>query len=450
MRTTLCLAALLVGSAAVAAPKPNVVFLFADDHRADCLGALGHPAVKTPHLDTLVKRGLTFTNAYCLGANTGAVCTPSRNMLLSGRAYFRFAEPGKPPLASPDKPHFAGEMKTLGYVTYHHGKRGNTATKLQAEFDVNLYLKNDEAERRSGEPGKEIADRAIQFLTAERPKDKPFFLYLAFGNPHDPRVAAETYRKQYDPKAIPLPKNYLPLHPFDNGELSVRDEKLAPWPRTEADVRSHLHDYYATITAMDGHIGRILKTLDDQGLTENTLIVYSADHGLAMGSHGLFGKQSLYEHSMKAPLVIAGPGIRPGRTDAFAYLMDIFPTVVDLCGGTVPPGLDGRSLGPVIRNEKASVRDSIFLAYRDVQRAIRVGDWKLIRYPQVNVTQLFNLAADPDEVNNRSADPAHADRLKSLLAKLAEGQKQYGDSQWLTVSNPKPAGITAEQLKARK
>jgi arylsulfatase A-like enzyme len=452
VRTSLGLSSLLIAAAsATAAPgKPNVVFLFADDHRADCLGAFGHPAVKTPHLDTLVKRGLTFPNAYCLGANVGAVCTPSRNMLLSGRAYFRFAEPGKPPLASPDKPHFAGEMKKLGYLTYHHGKRGNTATKLQAEFDVNLYLKNDEAERRSGEPGKEIADRAIQFLTAERPKDKPFFLYLAFGNPHDPRVAAEAYRKQYDPAAIPLPKNFLPLHPFDNGELSVRDEKLAPWPRTEADVKKHLHDYYATITALDGHIGRVLATLKDQGLTDNTLIVFSADHGLAMGSHGLFGKQSLYEHSMKAPLVFAGPGIRAGTSDAACYLHDVFPTVVDLGGGSVPPGIDGRSLGPVIRNEKDSIRDAIFLAYRNVQRALRVGEWKLIRYPQVNVTQLFNLASDPDETKDLAPDPAHAGRVKSLLERMAQEQKRLGDTQPLTVASPKPAPITAEQLKSKK
>lgn len=452
MRTPYCLVTLLVTSAlAPAAPeRPNVVFLFADDHRADCLGAGGHPVVKTPHLDTLVNRGLTFTNAYCLGANVGAVCTPSRNMLLSGRAYFRFAVPGKPPLASPDKPHFAGEMKKLGYVTYHHGKRGNSATKLQAEFDVNLYQKNDEAERRSGEPGKEIADRAIQFLTAERPKDKPFVLYLAFGNPHDPRVAAEAYRRQYDPKAIPLPKNYLSLHPFDNGEMSVRDEKLAPWPRTESDVKKHLHDYYATITAMDGHIGRILATLKDQGLTENTLIVFSADHGLAMGSHGLFGKQSLYDHSMKAPLVFAGPGIRRGKTHAMSYLLDIFPTLVDLCGGSVPDGIDGRSLVPVIRDEKEAVRDALFLAYRDVQRAIRVGDWKLIRYPHVNVTQLFNLATDPDETKDLAAEPAHADRVKALLKKLAAEQKHYGDTQPLSVANPKPAAITADVLKARK
>ena len=132
----------------------------------------------------------------------------------------------------------------------------------------------------------------------------------------------------------------------------MRDEKLAPWPRTPDVVRQHLHDYYACITSIDHHIGRILGTLTKTGDLENTLIVFSSDHGLAVGSHGLFGKQSLYEHSMKSPLIFAGPGIPRGRSAALAYLYDIFPTVCDLAGVVVPPSVDGKSLVPVIRRRE--------------------------------------------------------------------------------------------------
>jgi arylsulfatase A-like enzyme len=413
--------------------RPNVLFLFADDQRADALGVLGNPTLKTPNLDRLVQRGMVMRNAYCLGANSGAVCTPSRNMLLSGRAYFRW----KGPLAPADAPNFPDAMRAAGYETYHHGKRGNTATAIQKRFDHDKYV-NDLADRTNGEPCRDIVEGAIGFLE-KRPAAKPFFMYLAFSNPHDPRVAADTYRDLYRPDDLPLPANYLPLHPFDNGEMEVRDEKLAPWPRTPEEVRRHLHDYYAVISAMDRHIGRLLAKLDEMKLTENTIVIYSADHGLALGSHGLMGKQSLYDHSMKVPLIVAGPTIRPGQSDALVYLMDIFPTVCDLVGAEVPAGLDGRSFAGVLRGKPTDTRDTLFFAYRDVQRALRDERWKLIRYPEVNVTQLFDLKTDPDEKTNLANDPAQAPRVAAMLARLHEWQKHYGDEAPLTVANPKSA-----------
>ena len=281
-------------------------------------------------------------------------------------------------------------MKDAGYLTYHHGKRGNTAPLIQAKFEVNKYLKNDEAERRSGEPGKEIVDDAIAFLEAKQ-DPRPVFMYLAFGNPHDPRVAAKKYLDQYDPDKLPLPKNFLPVHPFDNGELVVRDEQLLPWPRTAADVRRTLHEYYATVTALDFHIGRLIRALEDPGQLDNTLVIFSADQGIAVGSHGLLGKQNLYDHSMKAPLVLAGPGIPRGRSDALVYLFDIYPTVCDLVGAKVPEEIDGRSFRPVLDGKATTARPELMLAYRGKQRAVRDERWKLIRYPEVNVTQLFDL-----------------------------------------------------------
>jgi len=409
--------------------KPNVLFLFADDMRADCIGALGHPIVKTPNIDSLVARGCTFNNAYCFGSNVPAVCSPSRNMLLSGRTYFRFK--GQ---ATADQPNFAGAFKAAGYETYHHGKRGNVAVQLNKVFDHDKYLTDDQAERRSGDTGREIVDPAIEFLKT-RKTDKPFLMYLAFANPHDPRGASEKHLKLYDRKSIPLPKNFKPFHPFNNGELLVRDEQLAPWPRTEDEVKRHLHDYYAAISGLDEQIGRLLTLLKELKLEENTIVIFSADHGLAIGSHGLFGKQSLFEHSMKAPLVFAGPGIRQAKTDTLAYLHDIFPTACELCGLSVLRGLDGMSQAPVIRGDKKSLRDEVFTAYRDVQRAVRKDNWKLIVYPKINKTQLFDLKADPDELKDLCE--SNADRVKELMTVMRGHQDKYGDT--LSLTSDKPA-----------
>jgi arylsulfatase A-like enzyme len=428
--TLLVFALLLFCVSQAAEAKPNVVFLFADDQRADTIGALGNLHIKTPNLDQLVRSGFVFRNAYCLGANVPAVCTPSRNMLLSGRAFFRW----QGPQAQPDMPNFPTSMKAAGYETYHHGKRGNTSLAIQALFDHNKYVVDND-DRTNGEPCQTIVDEAIGFLTS-RQRNKPVFMYLAFSNPHDPRVAAQKYMDLYERDKIPLPKNYLPLHSFNNGEQFVRDELLAPFPRTQDEVRKHLHDYYAVISAMDYHIGRLFSSLKELGMYDNTVFIYSADHGLAIGSHGLFGKQNLYEAGMKPPLIFAGPGIPRGETHALVYLLDIFPTVCDLVGTDIPDGLDGKSLKAIIEGKSSGVRNTLFLAYREVQRAVRDDRWKLIRYPQVNVTQLFDLQSDPDEITNVADRPEHTERIQSLTAELQRWQKSLGDATPLVVDQP--------------
>lgn len=190
---------------------------------------------------------------------------------------------------------------------------------------------------------------------------------------------------------------------------------------------------------MDYHIGRLLKTLDELQLDENTIVVFSSDQGLAMGSHGLFGKQNIYDASMKAPLVFAGAGIPHGESDALVYLLDIYPTLCDLIGAPIPAGLDGKSFKPVLQGKTDKARSEIFLAYREVQRAVRDERWKLIRYPQVDVTQLFDLKNDPDEIHNLAGEPSQADRVSELLARLKGEQRKFGDTLPLVVDNPRPA-----------
>lgn len=413
-----------------APPRPNVLFLLTDDLRADAVGALGGSEVLTPNIDALVRRGFVFRNAYCLGSDSPAVCLPSRNMILSGRTYFRW--PGR--FAPADGPSLPAAFHGAGYESFHCGKRGNVAVEIEKLFQTSSYL-DDQKERTSGQPGKAVVDRAIEWLD-QRNRSKPFLMYLAFEAPHDPRVADAEYLELYDRERIALPPNYLPVHPFDNGEMTVRDERLAPWPRTEREIRSHLHEYRAVITGLDRHIGRLLEDLRRRGELDRTLVVFSSDHGLAIGSHGLMGKQNLYDAGMKAPLVFAGPGVPHGESEALVYLHDIFPTMCNLAGFAPPAGLDGASLAPIVRGESAAVRDSVFLAYRDVQRAVRDERYKLIRYPKIDRNQLFDLSEDPHETRDLAGDPSQARRIESLTARLREWQERLEDSCPLRIDSP--------------
>jgi arylsulfatase A-like enzyme len=284
-----------------------------------------------------------------------------------------------------------------------------------------------------------FANTAIEFLR-EHTNGQPFLCYVAFKSPHDPRTATPVWHDYYRAHSPPLPANWAPMHPFDNGEMTVRDEKLLPWPRTPQAVRKELEDYYACISHLDEQIGRVLDVLRERGLETNTLIAFAGDNGLAIGSHGLMGKQNVYEHSVRVPLLLAGPGIPKGhRTDALCYLLDVFPTLAELAGVPRLPEMEGRSLKPLFAERPAFGRDCIFTAYRNFQRAVRDRQWKLIRYPQINRTQLFNLNDDPDELRDLSALREFADRLSRMQRLLEEQQRVFGDGLPLEVANPKPA-----------
>jgi arylsulfatase A-like enzyme len=318
-------------------------------------------------------------------------------------------------------------MKAAGYETYHHGKEGGSAKEIQTRFEHTKYV-IFHSELKDGQPGKIIVDDAIDFLSS-RSREKPFFMYLALSEPHDPRTPAQEYLDQYKREDIPLPENYMSKHPFDNGELTVRDETLEAWPRTEEAIRKHLHEYYAFITGMDRHLGRLFQALKKSGQMDNTIIIFSSDNGLAIGSHGLMGKQSVYEHSARVPLMIAGPGIPRGSSDALVYLMDIFPTVCELVDTELPGGLDGRSLLPVVRGKAPNVRETLFYSYKNFQRAMRDDRWKVIYYPIINKVQLFDLENDSSEMHDLSGNPGHAGRIAKMEEQLREWQKRLGDDQ---------------------
>lgn len=437
----LALGALFVAAGA-APPRPNFVFLLTDDQRADTIRALGNRHIQTPNLDRLVRAGTSFREAHIMGSpQHGAVCQPSRAMLLSGRSVFRVREDLRDTDTWPEQLRRAG-YRTLLAGKWHNGEasarrvfpdaRAVFFGGMSDQFAVPVAdLEAGAVTRRRTETNftaQVFADAALGFLRRQT-NGEPFCLYVAFTTPHDPRSAPAEFRQRYDPAKLPLPANFRPRHPFDNGELEVRDEKLLPWPRRPAAVRSELADYYASLTATDFQIGRLLAELDRLRLTDNTVIVVAGDNGLALGSHGLLGKQNLYEHSTRVPLLISGPGLaRDLRTDALCYLTDLAPTLCTLAGAAAPFGGEGRDLGPLLRGDRGAVgRDVVFTAYRHVQRAVRDGRWKLIEYPALGRTQLFDLKHDPAELADLAGNAAHQAQLRRLAHRLREQQRQLGD-----------------------
>ena len=227
---------------------------------------------------------------------------------------------------------------------------------------------------------------------------------------------------------INIPPNYPPEHPFDQGDARVRDELLAPFPRTEEAVRLHCQEYYAILSHVDQQIGRILDALERSGQSSNTIVMFSGDHGLAVGQHGLMGKQNQYDHSVRVPLIIADPDVPAGkRLDALVYQSGLFPTACDLCGLPIPSTVEHRSMASLVRNGKGEGYKAIYGGCRDLQRMIRDHEWKLIDYPKAARTQLFNILKDPWELNNLAEEENHRLRVAGLQERLRQLQKELDD-----------------------
>lgn len=441
----------LAVSQAATEPKPNVLFLFADDQRADTIAALGNPIIKTPNLDRLVRAGVAFNRAYMQGGLNGATCVPSRAMLLSGQPLFRIDETLMRDETWP------AAFGRAGYATFMSGKWHNGAPSLPKSFQVargvfaggmtdplkarlsdmvdGKLTKPEIAPKHACEV---FADEAIRFLREH--KGGPFFCYVPFDAPHDPHIVPEGFPVTYDAVKIPLPPDFLPQHPWDNGEMAIRDEQLLPWPRPPAKVREMIAEYYRYVSYLDAQIGRVLDALEASPFAKNTFIVFAADSGVARGSHGLIGKQNVYEHSMRVPLIVAGPGIPAGKTaDAMCYLFDVLPTLGKLCSVAAPPASEGVEFSAALRDPAQPARNRLMFAYKNVQRAVRDDRWKLIRYPQVDRTQLFDLQTDPHETKNLAGKPALAAKVAELTALLEGEMKRFGDTATLKVADPKPA-----------
>jgi len=460
--------AVLALSLVAASPSPNVVFLLADDQRPDTIRALGNPHIETPHLDALVRDGVTFTRATC----AYPLCVPSRWEMLTGRVSIpHFAAGARPP--PPDEvAWWPAVMQSAGYRTVYVGKwhtQGRPSQRGYLETDglfaggqkppespgglrpsarhlvdhrgrpvtgyVGWMFQSDDGvlqpENGVGltlDISAEFADAAIRLLERAATSDQPFFLHVNFTAPHDPRLFPTGYERRYDPATLPLPKNFRPEHPFDHGNARGRDEVLLPFPRTEEEVRSELACYYAVITHLDAQIGRIRDALRRLKLEGNTIVIYAADHGLALGSHGLVGKQNMYEHTIGVPLVISGPGVpRGARQSTPCYLRDLFPTVCELAGIPVPQNVQGRSFAAALTGKAAETLPFIVGYFQDSQRMIRSERWKLVMYPKLYREQLFDVIADPDELHDLSTEPSLEGTRFELRKQLVEWLRDHGD-----------------------
>jgi len=438
--------------------QPNILITIADDQRFDQINCLGDKQVQTPCLDRFVSEGCAFVNAHHLGSMHGAVCAPSRAMLHTGRCLYHLPDSitcARNVNPRPDEgiPTLGELLRNAGYQTFVTGKWHNGRATLHRSFEDGdtIFIggmsdhhkvpchhfdptgEYPESARYIGDGFSTdiFADAALGFL--ERyDAQKPFFLYCAYTAPHDPRTPLPEYRAMYPPENVELPPNYMPQHPFDNGELLIRDEKLNAWPRTEADIRRHIAEYYGMETHMDHAIGRIHDSLKGKGLWENTIVIHTADHGLAVGQHGLLGKQNVYEHSARVPLIMSGPGMPKGRRiEQFCYQHDLFPSLLAKAGVDIPSECEFKDLAPLTQGDDAEIYETMFCHYRGLHRMIKGERYKLIENAVAGTrrTQLFDYVDDPWETNDLSGDASMSVKIAELRVHLAEWQRRIDDPQ---------------------
>ncbi len=439
--------------------RPNIVLILADDQCYETLRCVGMEDIETPNLDRLTRRGHTFSNAYNMGSWSGAVCIASRTMLNTGRFLWHANDVWKSSEQERKAGRFWSEhMKSAGYDTYFTGKwhvpadatkafefadhvRGGmpkdtpTAYHRPLPGKVDVWKPWDRGNGGFWQGGKHwsevVADDAVGFMQQAAKRDQPFFMYVAFNAPHDPRQSPQEFVEKYPLERVAVPVNFLAEYPYKDAigcSRSLRDEKLGPFPRTEQAVKVHRQEYFAIITHMDQQIGRILDAIDESGKEDSTYIFFTADHGLAVGHHGLFGKQNMYDHSVRVPFIVVGPDVKHGKTSTPIYLQDVMPTSLELAGIEKPVHVQFNSLLPLICGDDVRPYDAMYGAYLRLQRMVTWGDYKLILYPQVGKARLFNLAEDPYEQNDLAEDETFRPLMRQLFSKLCDLQQQMGDT----------------------
>ncbi len=465
--------------------KPNILFIFTDDQTYNSIKSLGNNEIKTPNMDKLVTNGTTFTHAYNMGSWSGAVCAASRAMLNSGRFVWR-AHKFRKNWTQNDSitKTWAKLLEQQGYETYFSGKWHVDAPaksvfnnvkhvrpgmpkdhwnhfKMVAKFDSIANIKNanpddlmplgynrpkhendstwlptDKSQGGFWQGGlhwsEVLKNDALEFLKNTTTKKDPFFMYLAFNAPHDPRQAPQEFQDLYDIHKIKLPKSYLAEYPYRKhigNDNSLRDEALAPFPRTAYAIKTHIKEYYASISHVDAQIGQIIEALEQTGKLKNTYIFFTADHGLAMGRHGLLGKQNLFDHSIRAPLIVLGPDIPKNKKNTSdVYLQDIMATTLELAAVEKPKYIEFTSfLQQAKQQTNKSNYKAIYGAYLQLQRMIRKDNFKLLVYPKIDTVLLFDLEKDPEEMNNLANKPQYKNKVKKLFKELMELQQQMED-----------------------
>jgi choline-sulfatase len=463
----------------VAEPRrPNILFIIVDDQSPFDLRIYEPTSrLQTPTLDRLAAQGMVFDAAHHMGSFIGAVCTPSRHMIMCGRTLWHLPiGPGAKLNCPPnlEQNTVAAVFNRAGYATMRTCKIGNSYERADKLFSV-----RKDADKRGGndkDGSAWHADQVLDYLKqrASSGDSRPFLIWFGFSHPHDPRNGKPELLAKYgavnhdDKSSLPpansrqpaLPINYLPGHPFPHGHPGLRDEEQVSgvWEnRDERTIRNELGRQFACSENIDTQIGGVLEKLNAMGELTNTYVFYTADHGIAIGRHGLQGKQNLYEHTWRVPFIVKGPGIKPrSRVKGNIYLSDVFATLCDLTGVKPPKSNEGISFKPVLEGTEQIVRGVLYGGYsggtKPGIRCVKHGDWKLIKYDvmdgRVHETQLFHLAENPYELldqhhdmrvnrltghtptkqqRNLAGDPHYANRLKEMESLLLAEMRRLDD-----------------------
>jgi len=441
--------------------KPNILFIFADDQAYNTIQALGNTEIKTPTLDRLTEEGMTFTNAYNMGAWHGAVCVASRTMMNTGRFIWdAYKNEKKLKQLALDRQLWSQMMEDGGYETYFSGKWHVQVSpdsifnhvrhtrpgmpkdtpegyNRPIEGKEDIWSPYDTAFGGFWEGGKHwsevLADDAEEYMEMASQSDKPFFMYLAFNAPHDPRQSPKEFVDMYPLENVSVPENFMPEYTY-NGEIgygrSLRDERLAPFPRTDYAIKVNRQEYYAIITHMDQQIQRVITALEKTGKKDNTYIFFSADHGLACGNHGLLGKQNMYDHSIRPPMIVVGPNIpKNKKTNVDVYLQDVMASTLDIAGIKKPEFVQFNSMIDIATEKREkSYYGAIYGCYTDAQRMIRKNGYKLIVYPKAEATLLFDMESDPLEMNDLNGEKEYGELKQTMFNDLLDLQKAMEDS----------------------
>ena len=447
LKISLCVLSLILTSVALLRAedqRPNILFLFTDDQPQNCLGIMGNKEIKTPNLDRLARKGTFFNNAFV----TTAICCSSRASILTGQHMYRHGVTDfkKTLTAEAFQQTYPALLRSAGYRT---GYLGKYAIGNPGAHPPELCLPADQFDEWYGFPQridfKQVIDgktrfltevmteKAISFLESAEP-EKPFCLTVAFKEPHGPF-------NYFDPKVTNIYKDVdiTPPSTFSEKAWNAQpefirkslngDDSVAKLRKNDSYQKT-LRTFYRTVSRADMAVGEILKALERLGLDENTVVIFSSDHGSLLGDHGLFGKWLMYENSIRVPLIIYDPRLDPkiaaGRRDEIALNIDLAPTMLALAGIEVPSGMQGRNLMPVVRGDSTEWRSSFYYQHTyntnpprspiAKTEGIRTKRWKYIRYPDEKPVfeQLFDLEADPLEQTNLALDQANIATLSEL------------------------------------
>lgn len=447
-----CILLVLPGPARVFAQtgsRPNLIFLLTDDQRADTLGAMGNRIIRTPHIDRLAQRGVTFNNAFV----TTAICMTSRASILSGQYAARHGDWDFNHAFTPEQlaATYPGLLKQAGYHLGFIGKWG-VGPPPEKLFDYdrafpgqgNYFVKRD---------GQQIhltrlmGEEALEFL-AGAPTDRPFCLSISFKAPHvqdsesvneQPFVSDPAHASWYADVTIPPPKLAATQYFERLPEFLKNSENRARWAARfwgPARYQECVRGYYRLISEVDDEVGRIVAELDKRKLADKTVIVYTSDHGFYLGEYGFSGKWYAHEVSIRVPLIVCDPRLPPSRQgtrrDEMALNIDLAPTLLELAAAPIPERMQGRSLVPLVAGQQPEWRHEFFYEHHfkhpriPPSEAVRTERWKYMRFvdSQPLYEELYDLPADPPEENNLAQSPRHAGTLDEMRAKWAQLREQ--------------------------